>query len=218
LAARNAIAIHRWLGDGETTVARAQLSLMFAARDMNQQGQRMPGPTLETARLLLRPPCADDFDAWAATAADPEAMRFIGGAMSRPTAWRNMCAFAGAWIVRGFSNFSVVEKTTGRWIGRAGPWQPEGWPGTEIGWALDRSAWGKGYATEAAVRCATWVFDELGWSEIVHVIDPANIASIRVAERLGSRRRGPTRLPPPLESSTVDLYGQERNEWRARLR
>ncbi|MGO4333335.1 GNAT family N-acetyltransferase [Labrys sp. KB_33_2] len=45
----------------------------------------------------------------------------------------------------------------GQWVGRVGPWQPEGWPGTEIGWALYRSHWGKGYATEAAARCVTWV-------------------------------------------------------------
>jgi RimJ/RimL family protein N-acetyltransferase len=173
------------------------------------------GPTLETERLWLRPPRAEDFDAWADMVADPEAMHFVGGAGPRSQAWRNMCAFAGAWIVRGFSNFSIIEKATGRWIGRAGPWQPEGWPGTEIGWSLDRSAWGKGYATEAAARCVDWVFEALGWDQVVHVIDPANTPSIAVARRLGSRLRGPTRLPEPLESRVVDLYGQDRAGWRA---
>jgi RimJ/RimL family protein N-acetyltransferase len=176
----------------------------------------MLGPTLETERLLLRPPCAEDFDAWADLMADPDASRFIGGPLSRPAAWRNMCTFTGAWVVRGFSNFSIIEKATGRWIGRAGPWQPEGWPGREIGWALDRSAWGKGYATEAAARCMDWAFDTLGWDDVVHVIAPANVASIRVAQRLGSQRRGPTQLPAPFESLTVDLYGQDRGAWRSR--
>ncbi len=176
------------------------------------------GPTLETERLWLRPPCAEDFDAWAEMVADPEATRFLGGAQPRPLAWRNMCMFAGAWIVRGFSNFSMIEKATGRWIGRAGPWQPEGWPGTEIGWSLDRSAWGKGYATEAAARCIDWAFNALGWDEVVHTIDPANAASIAVALRLGSQPRGPTRLPAPFELKTVDLYGQDRAGWRGRAR
>jgi RimJ/RimL family protein N-acetyltransferase len=174
------------------------------------------GPTLETERLRLRPPGAEDFDAWAVMIADPEPMRFLGGAQPRPQAWRNICMFAGAWVVRGFSQFSIIEKSTGRWIGRAGPWRPDGWPGNEIGWAFDRSAWGKGYATEAAARCVDWAFETLGWDEVVHPIDPANAASIAVARRIGSRLRGPARLPAPLDAWTIDLYGQDRADWRAR--
>jgi RimJ/RimL family protein N-acetyltransferase len=170
---------------------------------------------LETERLQLRPPRAEDFDAWAGLMADPDASRFIGGPLSRPGTWRNICVVTGAWIVRGFSMFSIIEKATGRWIGRAGPWEPEAWPGKEVGWALDRSAWGQGYASEAAVRCMDWAFDELGWAEVVHSIAPENAASIRLALRLGSRRLGPTRLPAPFENVTVDLYGQDRAAWRS---
>src|ERR1700752_1038788 len=125
----------------------------------------MLGPTLETERLQLRPPAAQDFDAWARMVADAEATRFLGGPQSRSMAWRNICTFAGAWTVRGFGMFSIIEKATGRWLGRGGPWRPEGWPGTEIGWSLDRSAWGRGYASEAAARCIDWAFDTLGWDE-----------------------------------------------------
>ena len=176
----------------------------------------MLGPTLETERLRLRPPCAEDFDRWAELMADPDAARFVGGQMSREQAWRNMCIVTGAWTVRGFSMFSIIEKATDRWIGRGGPWQPEGWPGKEVGWALDRSAWGNGYATEAAARCMDWAFDALGWDEVVHTINPANAASIRVALRLGSQLRGPTRMPPPFEDIEVDLYAQDRRAWRSR--
>jgi RimJ/RimL family protein N-acetyltransferase len=96
----------------------------------------MLGPTLETNRLRLRPPCSDDFESWATMVADSVATRFLGGPQSRSAARRNMCMFTGAWIVRGFSNFSIIEKETGRWIGSVGRWQPEEWPGTEVGWAL----------------------------------------------------------------------------------
>lgn len=170
----------------------------------------MLGPTLETARLVLRPPGPGDFEPWAAMMADPQAARYIGGVMERAPAWRAMTLMTGAWITRGFSNFSVFEKATGQWVGRVGPWQPEGWPGTEIGWALDRSHWGKGYATEAASRCVTWVYEELGWQEIVHVIHPDNAASIAVARRLGSQRLGSTSLPPPHSGALYELYGQRR--------
>jgi RimJ/RimL family protein N-acetyltransferase len=112
--------------------------------------------------------------------------------------------------------FSVIEKATGRWVGRLGPWRPEGWPGTEVGWGLTRAAWGRGYATEGAIAAIDWAFDHLGWTDVIHTIDPANSGSIAVARRLGSENRGRVPLPPPLEALTVDAWGQSREAWRAR--
>jgi RimJ/RimL family protein N-acetyltransferase len=144
---------------------------------------------IETERLLLRPPSAIDLPAWTAFLSDPEATRFIGGQQDDAGAWRNLCLFAGAWNVQGYSNFSVIEKATGRWIGRAGAWFPPGWPGPEIGWAFSRDVWGRGYATEAAVRCLDWAFEQLGWKEAIHIIHPDNNASIAVAKRIGAQLR-----------------------------
>ena len=175
------------------------------------------GPTLETERLILRPPVAADFDAWAAFAGDEEAARFLGGAQPRPVAWRGMCTMTGAWTVRGFSMFSVVEKASGRWVGRLGPWAPEGWPGTEVGWGIAREHWGKGYAPEGAAAAIDWAFDHLGWTEVIHCIDPGNINSQNVARRLGSSILRHAVLPPPLNDS-VDVWGQTREQWRARRR
>jgi len=176
----------------------------------------MAGPTLETDRLILRPPRAGDFRPWAAFMADPVATRFLGGAQPPAGAWRSLAMMAGSWTICGFGNFSVIEKASGRWIGRAGPWQPEGWPGPEIGWAFDRSAWGQGYATEAARRCLAFAFETLGWDRVVHPIDPANAASIAVARRIGSTLLGPTRLMLPHREVTADLYGQSRAAWQGR--
>ena len=53
-----------------------------------------------------------------------------------------MATMTGAWSLCGFSMFSVTLRESGRWIGRIGPWRPEGWPGTEIGWGLARDTWG----------------------------------------------------------------------------
>lgn len=176
------------------------------------------GTTIETARLILRPIAREDFDAWAAFMSDEETARFIGGAQSRPLAWRGFLTMAGAWMIQGFSMFSVIEKASGRWIGRVGPWMPEGWPGPEVGWALAREATGKGYATEAATACVDWVFDRLGWTEVIHSIDPANANSAKVAARLGSRWRRQTAMPPPFSDKVCDIWGQSREEWRARPR
>jgi RimJ/RimL family protein N-acetyltransferase len=171
---------------------------------------------IETERLILRPTAADDFDGWAAFMADEDAARFIGGRQPRAAAWRGFLTMAGAWQIQGFAMFSVIEKSSGRWIGRIGPWMPEGWPGSEVGWGIVREALGKGYATEAATAAIDWAFDHLGWIEVIHTIDPENLASIAVARKLGSRNRGRGRLPAPFENLVVDIWGQSREEWHAR--
>lgn len=174
------------------------------------------GPTLETARLILRPPSAGDLDGFAAFGADPEAVRFLGGPQPRPVAWRTLVGLAGSWALHGFGMFSVIEKASGRWIGRLGPWRPEGWPGTEIGWGLLPAAQGRGYAREGAIAATDWAIDHLGWSDIIHTIDPDNAASIALARRLGADSRGPGRLPPPGDAKTIDIWGQSAEAWRAR--
>ena len=172
---------------------------------------------LETPRLLLRVPRADDFDAWAEMMADEETARFIGGVMPRAISWRGLMTVIGSWHAQGFSMFSVIEKSTGRWIGRLGPWMPEGWPGPEVGWAIVRDCWGRGYAMEGSIAATNWVFDNLGWTEVIHSIAPDNLPSQRLAMRLGSRNRGPGQLPPPFQDAPIDIWGQTREEWRARL-
>lgn len=174
------------------------------------------GPTLETERLLLRPTAAEDLDGWAELMGDEETARFIGGVQPRAAAWRGLMTMGGAWALQGFAMFSVIEKASGRWIGRIGPWVPEGWPGTEVGWGLIKSACGQGFAYEAAVATIDWAFDTLGWSDVIHCIDPANTPSQRLAERLGSTNRGPGKLPAPFEDYPVDVWGQSRAQWRAR--
>jgi RimJ/RimL family protein N-acetyltransferase len=178
----------------------------------------MIGPILETERLILRPVSAEDLDGWAELMGDEEAARFIGGVQPRNGAWRGMATMAGSWVLNGFGMFSVIERSSGRWVGRLGPWEPDGWPGHEIGWGLIRSAWGKGYATEGSAATMDWAFDSLGWDQIIHCIAPDNPNSVRVAERLGSRHLGPGRLPPPFEDAMIDLWGQSKSEWRAHRR
>ena len=182
----------------------------------DQAMSRDQGPVLHTERLILRPPIWEDFEPWADFMADPEAARFLGGAQERAAVWRGLMCMAGAWQLRGFAMFSVIERSTGRWIGRFGPWQPEGWPGTEVGWGLAREAWGKGYAFEGACASIDWAFENLGWSEVIHTIDPENHNSIRLAERLGSTDRGPGQLPAPFAHIAVRIWAQSKAQWFAR--
>ena len=170
-----------------------------------------------TPRLLLRPPRLDDLDGWTEMMADEETARFIGGTAPRAVCWRQLMTMIGSWHAQGFAMFSVIEKASGRAVGRLGPWQPEGWPGTEVGWAIMRDCWGRGYAVEGSIAATNWAFDALGWTEVIHSIAPDNMASIRVAEKLGSRNRGPGQLPPPFTDARVDIWGQTRDEWKIRF-
>jgi RimJ/RimL family protein N-acetyltransferase len=172
-------------------------------------------PMLFTPRLTLRPLSGADFEAWAAFSADPATMRFIGGVKSRAESWRTLCTAAGAWSVRGFSVFSVIERDTGRWVGRIGPWEPEGWPMPEIAWAVAPEFAGTGYAHEAAIAAIDYAVDVLGWDQIVHTIAPDNVRSIRLAQRLGAVNRGPVPLPEPFTDLRVDAWGQSAATWRS---
>lgn len=176
------------------------------------------GPTLETERLILRPPVQDDFAAWAEFAGDEQTTKYIGGPALPAQAWRGMATMTGSWMLLGYGMFSVIEKASRRWIGRLGPWQPEGWPGTEIGWGLTRDAWGKGYAREGAIAATDWVLDTFGWTDIIHTIHPENVPSQKVAIALGSRNRGAGKLPAPFQDAPTEIWGQTAEEWRTRRR
>ena len=178
----------------------------------------MTGPVLETQRLTLRPLAMEDFPRWAEMMADPVASKFLGGVQPASTAWRGFMSMAGAWSLTGVSMFSLIERDTGLWLGRIGPWTPHGWPGTEVGWGLHPDAQGKGYGVEAATATLDYAFDVLGWTDVIHCIDPDNTPSQRLAERLGSYNQGPTRMPAPFQDLPVDKWGQSRAEWRARRR
>nr|WP_302054128.1 GNAT family N-acetyltransferase [Sphingomonas tagetis] len=163
----------------------------------------------------MRRPMAEDLDAWAAFDADPVAMTHLGGVIERSVAWRQLCAMSGAWDIRGFAMFSVIERATGKWVGRLGPWQPEGWPGTEVGWGVARAFEGTGYAYEATVAAMDYAVDVLRWETVIHTIAPDNVRSWKLAQRLGSYKMGPVTLPAPLQHEQVDAWGQTAAEWRA---
>lgn len=168
--------------------------------------------TIETDRLILRPIDAElDFEGWAEMMSDAETMKFLGGApLNRGQAWRAMAMMIGHRVARGYSMFSVVEKKTNKFVGRIGPWFPEMWEAPEIGWGLTRSAWGKGYAVEAANVCLDHVFNELGWDSVIHCIDPDNLGSIKVAERIGSKYLRTIQGVGGVFDGELFIYGQDR--------
>ena len=156
----------------------------------------IPIPTLTTDRLILRPFRDDDLDAYAEIVADAEVMRYIGDGkpMDRDAAWRQMALIVGHWQLRGYGMWAVEARENGAFMGRIGFFNPEGWPGFELGWTLGRQWWGKGYATEGARAALDFGWQELGRDHVISLIRPENQPSIRVAERLGERLEGEVEL------------------------
>ena len=147
---------------------------------------------LITERLLLRPFAPADGPIMHDIYADPAVMRYVGHGphrtMSETTA--ALRAYGDMLARRGFSFLAVEELATGRVIGDAGL-HPLGGTGPEIelGYTLARDVWGKGYATELGLALVLHARTVLGVPEVVAQVEPGNVASRHVLEKLGMRER-----------------------------
>jgi len=171
--------------------------------------------SLETDRLQLRMWKPEDTEPYIQMFAEPEVARFLGThgqPLNRFDAWRSLAVQIGHWHLNGFGMFAVIERSSGDFVGRIGALQPEGWPGFEIGWALRTKYWGRGYATEAVKACIRWAFTDLQKSHLISVIDPDNVQSIRVAERVGEKLEGQTSLPVVPQKALLQ-YGLHKSDW-----
>ena len=149
-------------------------------------------PQLATQRLLLRGHRLADFAACVAMWSDPQITRYtIGEPSSAQRTWMRILGYHGHWALLGFGYWAVEEKTTGQYIGELGfadfkrDLKPsiDGIP--ELGWALAAHAHGKGYATEALHAALAWGDRHFKPVRTVCLISPNNIASLRVAAKLG---------------------------------
>ena len=146
-------------------------------------------PVLRTERLVLRAFTRHDFEAFAEIVSDPEVVRYLddGAPISREECWRGMALFIGHWHLRGYGWWAVEDGHSGEFLGRIGLYNPEGWPGLEIGWLLRRDVWGAGLATEGATAALAYAFDVVGADHVISLIDHRKARSIRVADKIGER-------------------------------
>jgi RimJ/RimL family protein N-acetyltransferase len=146
-------------------------------------------PTLETARLRMRPFAEEDVTAYTELLQTPEvrASLHLPDTIGPTEAWNQMASWLGQWELRGTGQWALVERATGTFVGRAGMHRPEreDWPGIEIGWALHPGQWGKGYATEAGAAALAYAFDHFPVDAVYSIILPENHRSQSVAARLG---------------------------------
>ncbi|MGB0505622.1 MAG: GNAT family N-acetyltransferase [Pikeienuella sp.] len=142
-------------------------------------------PTLETERLRLRPQRMEDWPQYLALMSSDRAM-YMGGPFNLSTAWGLFCHDLAQWSLFGHGALMIEDKAAGETLGQvginAGPLFPE----TELGWLVYPEAEGKGIAFEAAQTLRNWAFADLGAKTLVSYIDPPNIRSRKLAERLGA--------------------------------
>ena len=155
--------------------------------------------TLETERLVLRPPVHEDSEPLAPMYADPEVMRYLGDGrtLTREETDRSVLRMIEGWKADGFGLFTTVRKEDDAVIGRVGliVWNPETWQTTrasaegpkelEVGYTIGRPYWGNGYATEAAGVARDLALEELGARRLIALIIHGNDASENVARKLG---------------------------------
>jgi len=151
-----------------------------------------PVPILETARLRLRALQASDFDEYFELSKHPDVYRYLTGSEpSEEAMWTVALRLTGHWALQGFGFWGVEEKASGRFIGVLGfadarrDIEPsiKGFP--EMGWVLAAHAHGQGYASEGVAAALAWAEAHFGPVRIVCLMDAANLASRRVAEKFG---------------------------------
>jgi RimJ/RimL family protein N-acetyltransferase len=144
---------------------------------------------LETDRLVVRHLDRGDLESLYALYRDPEIRRYFPeGTLTRDETREEL-----EWFLDGHPEhpelglWATIHKPSGRFIGRCGllPWTIDDRPEVEVAYLLAREFWGQGLATEAASAIVRYAFDQLGLSRLICLIDPANQASIGVAERIG---------------------------------
>ncbi len=144
-------------------------------------------PVIETRRLVLRGPEPQDYPDFKATFASYRS-RFMGGPLNAYETWMLYAAEIGHWAIRGYGMWMIHERETDETCGMAGGWFPAKWPEREIAWIIWPEKTGKGYALEATHAVRKYLYEKLGWDGAVSYIDPKNLDSIRLAERLGAAK------------------------------
>lgn len=148
---------------------------------------------LRTDRLLLRQWRDGDRDPFAELNADPVVMEHFPATLSRAESEAFVDRHSALIDQRGWGLWAVEVRETGAFIGFTGLAVPvfdaDFVPCTEIGWRLAASAWGRGYATEAATAVLTHAFDEIGLDDVVSFTYVGNDRSRRVMEKIGLRER-----------------------------
>jgi ribosomal-protein-alanine N-acetyltransferase len=141
----------------------------------------------ETKRLILRPLVEGDIDAIYSMRGDAEIMRFIREPQNLQESADWIELVSSRWQQEKIGFCAMIEKSSRQFAGWCGLWQLKETGETEVGYAVAKQFWGKGYAPEAAFEFLNYAFEQLNSGKIAAVARPENLASRRVMEKLGMR-------------------------------
>lgn len=146
----------------------------------------------ETDRLILRRLDESDVEEIYRMRSDPEVMRFIRVPQNRIETVNWLKLVSSRWENERIGFCAIIGRETKNFIGWCGLWQLKETNELEIGYAVSKENWGKGFATEAAQIFLQYAFEQLKPEKIVAVAEPENFSSRRVMEKLGMKfvRRG----------------------------
>lgn len=163
----------------------------------------MSNITLQTERLILRRPEPGDYGAFRGFLTS-DRHHGSNGPASVGEAWRAYAAELGHWEMLGYGMWAVTVRGDNDAVGLVGPWTPEDWPETEIGWMIfDPAVEGTGVAYEASKAAITHAFNALNWRTAVSYIDPDNLRSIALAQKLGARLDVTAKVPAKYPNGLV---------------
>ena len=156
-------------------------------------------PIIETERLFLRPPRMEDWPEYAKLMLSARSI-YMGGPFETDFAWGMFCHDVAQWALMGHGALMIVDRESDVCLGQVGINYGPLFPEHELGWFVYPAAEGKGYAFEAAQALKDWAFRERQFHSLVSYIDPPNVRSRALAERLGAEldndapRQDPTDL------------------------
>jgi [ribosomal protein S5]-alanine N-acetyltransferase len=157
---------------------------------------------IHTERLVIRELSESDVDGAHRVYGDPEVMRYVGSdglPRTREQSAAGVARMMDGQRRNGFSLWAVELAESGEMIGVCGVVHVDSTgPDVELVYEFQRSAWGKGYATEAARACLAAALGPLGLKRVVALAYPENAQSIRIMQKLGMREVG-----------VVTAYGQQ---------
>lgn len=142
-------------------------------------------PVLETNRLTLRPMLLTDWPCYWQFMSSPRAI-YMGGPFSETAAWGYFCSDIAQWSLLGHGCLMFDHLETGQCLGQVGINHGPLFPEKELGWFVFPQAEGQGYAFEAAYALREWAVQNINLDSLVSYVEPANLRSCRLAERLGA--------------------------------
>lgn len=179
----------------------------------------LPAPSLTTARLLLRPFADADAGPIYALQSNPRVLRYWDSPpWQEPQRAERFLQVCRQMALDGTGTRLAIERASdGAFLGwcTLARWNPD-FRSASLGYCLGESAWGHGYATEAAAALLRWAFDTLDLNRVQAEVDTRNVASARVLEKLGFVREGTLREDCVVNGDVSDswVYGLLRREWR----